>query len=65
MEFDKTARGTVFDTLARLTDPKFANFEMDIFWIVFAYQDPVTLLRRYPNRFPIPVSLQYLASLSL
>jgi sugar phosphate isomerase/epimerase len=53
IEFDKTAQGTVFDTLVQDTDPKIANFEMDIFWIVYAYQDPVKLLRRHPHRFPL------------
>ncbi len=53
IEFDKAPNGTVFDTLAKRTDPHFANFEMDIFWIVYAYQDPVKLLQRYPNRFPL------------
>lgn len=53
IEFDKPSNRTVFDTLAELTDPKFANFEMDIFWIVYAHQDPVKLLHRYPNRFPL------------
>jgi len=52
-EFDPSPDGTVFDTLARLTDPKFANFEMDIFWIVYGGQDPVKLLGRYPHRFPL------------
>ena len=53
IEFDRSAGGTVFDTLARHCDPKFINFEMDIFWIVFAYQDPVKLLDQYPGRFPL------------
>jgi sugar phosphate isomerase/epimerase len=52
-EFDPSPDGTQFDTLARLTDPKFVNFEMDIFWIVYGYQDPVKMLRRYPGRFPL------------
>ncbi|MGD0577290.1 MAG: sugar phosphate isomerase/epimerase [Bryobacteraceae bacterium] len=56
-EFDKapdgTVFGTLFDTLAKLTNPKFVNFEMDIFWVVYGYQDPVRLLRRYPRRFPL------------
>jgi sugar phosphate isomerase/epimerase len=26
---------------------------MDIFWIVYAHQDPVKLLHRYPGRFPL------------
>ena len=53
IEFDKTADGTVFDALAQGMDPKLANFEMDIFWIVYAYQDPVKLLHQYPDRFPL------------
>jgi len=53
IEFDKSADGTVFDRLAKRTDPKFVNFEMDIFWIVYAYQDPVKLLHKYPGRFPL------------
>jgi len=53
IEFGKSADGTLFDTLAKGTNPNFANFEMDIFWIVFAYQDPVKLLHQYPGRFPL------------
>lgn len=53
IEFGKSTDGTLFDTLARGTNPKFVNFEMDIFWIVFAYQDPVKLLQKYPGRFPL------------
>jgi len=52
-EFDPSPDGTMFDTLAKLSNPKFVNFEMDIFWIVYGYQDPVKLLRRYPGRFPL------------
>lgn len=44
---------TVFDTLAKRTDARFANFEMDIYWIVYGGQDPVELLHRYPGRFPL------------
>ena len=52
-EFDPSPDGTRFDTLARLSDPASVSFEMDIFWIVYGGQDPVQLLRRYPNRFPL------------
>ena len=52
-EFDLSPDGTQFDTLAKLTNPAFVNFEMDIFWIVYGHQDPVQLLRRYPGRFPL------------
>jgi sugar phosphate isomerase/epimerase len=53
IEFEKSADGTLFDTLAKETNPEWANFEMDIFWIVYAYQDPVKLLHRYRGRFPL------------
>ena len=53
IEFGKSPEGTLFDTLAKGTNPKFVNFEMDIFWIVYAYQDPVKLLHQYPGRFPL------------
>jgi len=53
VEFGKSPDGTLFDTLVRHTDPKYVNFEMDIFWIVFAFQDPAKLLRKYPGRFPL------------
>jgi sugar phosphate isomerase/epimerase len=53
IEFDAAPGGTVFDMLAKLADPRFVNFEMDIFWIVYAFQDPVKLFERYPGRFPL------------
>lgn len=52
-EFGQDGEGTVFDRLVGLCDPRFVNFEVDIFWIVYARQDPVALLRRYPGRFPL------------
>ena len=52
-EFAEADEGTVFDRLVQRTDPELVNFEMDIFWIVYAHQDPVQLLHRYPGRFPL------------
>jgi sugar phosphate isomerase/epimerase len=52
-EFVPGPDGTLFDTLAKRTDPKSANFEFDIFWVVFGNEDPVELLGRYPGRFPL------------
>jgi sugar phosphate isomerase/epimerase len=52
-EFVKGPDGTLFDTLARAMDPKLANFEMDVFWVVFGNEDPVKLLERYSGRFPL------------
>ena len=52
-EFQKFEGGTVFDALAKRVDARWANFEMDIFWIVYGFQDPVTMLHRYAGRFPL------------
>jgi sugar phosphate isomerase/epimerase len=52
-EFVPGPDGTLFDTLAKRMDPRFANFEMDVFWVVFGNEDPVRLLQRYSGRFPL------------
>ena len=52
-EFVNGPDGTLFDTLAKGMDPKLANFEMDVFWVVFGNQNPVKLLERYSGRFPL------------
>lgn len=41
------------DVLQSQLDPKFVNFEMDIYWTVKGGGDPVALLRQYPGRFPL------------
>jgi sugar phosphate isomerase/epimerase len=41
---------TLFDQLARATDPQHVAFEMDVFWVTHGGADPVALLRRYPKR---------------
>lgn len=42
--------GNGFDVLMKETDPNLVFFEMDVFWVVYAGQDPVSLLARYPGR---------------
>ena len=49
-EFQPYGQGTLLDLLFTETNPKFVNYEMDIFWIVFPGQDPVKLLEKYPHR---------------
>jgi sugar phosphate isomerase/epimerase len=49
-EFQPYQDGTLFDLLMTGTNPKFVNFEMDVFWIVHAGQDPVKLLQKYRGR---------------
>ncbi len=50
-EFRPYKEGTMFDYLASKTDPRYVNFEMDVFWVKQPGQDPVALLQKYPNRF--------------
>lgn len=41
---------TLFDLLMEKTDPDLVKLEMDVLWTVFPGQDPVKLLRKYPDR---------------
>lgn len=53
-EFVAAPDGTTpFDILARETDPALVVFEMDVFWVVHAGQDPVKLLQKYPGRWQL------------
>ncbi len=49
-EFQPSGDGTFFDVLAAKTDPQFVHFQMDVFWIVHAGQDPLKLFHKYGNR---------------
>lgn len=50
-EFAAFEKGTMLDHIVTGTDPKFCNFEMDVYWIKQPGQDPLALLRKYPSRF--------------
>ena len=50
-EFRPYEGGTLFDYLVKNTDPRYVNFEMDVFWVKHPGQDPVALLKKYPKRF--------------
>jgi len=52
-EFRPYEGNTLFDYLAKETDPRYLNFEMDVFWVKHPGQDPVALLKKYPKRFPL------------
>jgi sugar phosphate isomerase/epimerase len=41
------------DVLMKNTDPALVDFEMDIYWVVAAGQDPIEWLKKYPNRFKL------------
>ena len=52
-EFRPVKGGTLFDLLISETKPDSVCFEMDIFWMVHAGQDPVRLFDRYGSRFQL------------
>jgi len=52
-EFQPYGDGTLFDLLMRETIPENVKFEMDVFWIVHAGQDPVKLLKKYAGRWEL------------
>jgi sugar phosphate isomerase/epimerase len=41
------------DIMMQGTDPSLVDFEMDIYWVNFAHQDPIAWLKKYPNRFKL------------
>ena len=52
-EFQPYGDGTLLDLMMRETNPKYVNFQMDVFWIVHPGQDPVKLLARYGHRWQL------------
>lgn len=52
-EFQPYQDGTLLDLLVTGTNPKFVNFQMDVFWIVHPGQDPVKLLEKYGKRWQL------------
>lgn len=52
-EFQPHGNGTLFDLMLSETNPKSVSFEMDVFWIVHAGQDPVKLFEKYPDRWAL------------
>jgi sugar phosphate isomerase/epimerase len=49
-EFQPYENGTLFDPMMKTFDKRFVYFEMDVFWIKQAGQDPVALLKKYSSR---------------
>jgi sugar phosphate isomerase/epimerase len=52
-EFQPRGDKTLFDVIMAETKPEFVSYEMDVFWIVHAGQDPVKLLNKYGRRFEL------------
>ncbi|WP_183561404.1 sugar phosphate isomerase/epimerase family protein [Mucilaginibacter sp. SP1R1] len=49
-EFGKYEDGTLFDYIAKNTNPKYVSFEIDILWSFHGGQDPAQLINKYPSR---------------
>jgi sugar phosphate isomerase/epimerase len=52
-EFQPYGDGTLLDLMMHETNPKYVNFQMDVFWIVHPGQDPVKLLVKYGHRWQL------------
>jgi sugar phosphate isomerase/epimerase len=52
-EFLPFEGGKMLDLLIRETKPEAVSFEMDVFWIFQAGQDPVAWLEKYPGRWSL------------
>jgi sugar phosphate isomerase/epimerase len=53
VDFVKVDGKVLFDILVEQTDPRFVNFELDLYWIIKPGYDPVAYFERYPGRFPV------------
>ena len=52
-EFKSMDDSTGYEILINNTDKNMVTFEMDIYWVVRAGQDPVSLFQKYPGRFKL------------
>ncbi len=52
-EFVPYQQGTLMDLIMAETNPKYVNFQMDVFWVVHPGQDPVKLLEKYGKRWQL------------
>ena len=52
-EFMKVGDVTGLDVLLSKTDAKLVDYEMDLYWVTKAGGDPITIIKRYPHRFPL------------
>ncbi|MDQ6828252.1 MAG: sugar phosphate isomerase/epimerase [Gemmatimonadota bacterium] len=52
-EFKPVNGAIPYATLLAKTDPKLVKFELDLYWVVEAGQDPRAYIEKYPGRFPL------------
>ncbi len=53
VDFVKVDGKVLYDILLDETDPRFVNFELDLYWIIAGGYDPLPYFERYPGRFPV------------
>jgi len=52
-EFAPLGSTSGYDMMLTQCDPEFLKMEMDVFWAVYAGQNPVGYFQKYPGRFPL------------
>lgn len=52
-EFQPYEGGTLFDYIVKNTNPDYVSFEIDILWAFHGGAEPVSLLKKYGNRFKL------------
>jgi sugar phosphate isomerase/epimerase len=52
-EFEQVGGASGYDLMLKRCDPQLLKMEMDIFWVIYAGQDPLPYWRNYPGRFPL------------
>ena len=52
-EFEELGTTTGYEILLTRCDPNVVKMEMDVFWMVYGGQDPLTYFQRYPGRYPL------------
>lgn len=50
-EFNKVEGKVIMDVMLAELDPKLVSIELDLYWTVFAKQDPLQYFSKYPGRF--------------
>jgi sugar phosphate isomerase/epimerase len=53
VEFRPVEGGVPYDILISETDPTLVDFELDLYWITRAGQDPLAYFAKYPGRFKL------------
>lgn len=52
-EFQKVEEQVVYDVMLKELDPSLVAMEMDIYWVVYGGQDPLTYFKNHPGRFEL------------